>query len=77
MNDLDLDMNDEWVQIYAKLPHYEKRGGKWVYVHNGGEILSEVSKDKAKELDREQKIWKREAKRLEKEWGQIKKDLTN
>lgn len=71
MSDLDIDMNDEWVQMYARLPHYEKRGSKWYYIHYGGEIMSEVSKDKSEKLDREQQMWADKWEELGKELERI------
>lgn len=63
-------MDDEWEQIYAKLPHYEKVNGEWFYVHFGGETMSKVSDKKAKDLDKEQEFWN-------KEWEKLAKELEN
>lgn len=63
----EIDMNDPWVQMYAKLPHHEKINGKWYYVHFGGELISEVSEEKAKELEKDKQMWDREWEKMVKE----------
>lgn len=66
----DIDMNDPWAQMYAKLPHYEKKNGEWFYVHYGGEVVSKVSKEKAEMLEEEQQMWNEK-------WEELSKELEN
>ena len=60
-------MNDDWEQIYAQLPHHEKINGKWYLVGFGGEFVSEVSQERAEQLEREREFWEREWEKLAKE----------
>lgn len=45
----------------------KKINGKWYYMFFGGELLSEVSEEKAKKLEENKQRWDRELEKLAKE----------
>ena len=60
---------ETWEEMYVQLPHYEKINGKWYYVHFGGDMISKVSEEKAKQLEKDRQAWEREWEGLAKSLG--------